>query len=535
MQEANIVPLRKRSDYIKGMQLWMSTQTGLSQAAKDWLLMTLDGFHDGPSKKPHFPSGTTDKVVVHEITKALTVTKPPSLTAGTQWDLLVISNPFYGGCQTADPSVALNGFLLNTARWAGLGVRTGKYVSVSPAVSGPPVLHAALLIFRVPAGTDISYSSVLTNGTFIGGIDIPRQFIAGDHRVVTEAVEVINTTSQLVVNGSATAFAQPTNISVKRLQMYVDMNTSNADIYKDGVLQINLAGARTYTHVPVRLVSPVVANVAAAQLTQGSLVWHAKFGGYFNSSFAKPPKFQRLKQYAVGAPESDLPPSHGRNPTNMALVNPLYQFATNQNAANMTSGNALYTDTTFATLSTVSYLDPAMVGIGVKHTPRKGLFFTGLHEDSTFQVRVRWNVERKVTLAEADIYTLSEIPPPNDPMLWEVYNRIQAALPVACMVDENPLGEWMYKVAKIMRDYAPRIGTAIGQFVPGAATVGTSLGAIAKVVEAATKKSADQAYEEHNAKRLQHGLIPLPLPSVRNPPKAGKKGHAKKSSAKRGK
>ena len=60
MQEANIVPLRKRSDYIKGMQLWMSTQTGLSQAAKDWLLMTLDGFHDGPSKKPHFPSGPTD-------------------------------------------------------------------------------------------------------------------------------------------------------------------------------------------------------------------------------------------------------------------------------------------------------------------------------------------------------------------------------------------------------------------------------------------------------------------------------------------
>jgi len=544
MQDA-YEPSRKRSDYVKAMKTWGSIKTSVSKDGMDWMLPTLDGFHDGPCKNMPFPSGDPDKVVVHEITRALDVGKPPTLVAGN-WDLVVVTNPYYGGESGASISSPLTGF--NTlAGFSFQASKNGNIVSLaipSAADQSAPILDCPLWIFRVPTGTAIWDPATLLKPEYVGGIDIPAQYLAGDHRVTAVAVEVINTTNQLTVNGSVTLFQAPLNASEQTAVLQMTQTTAGTF----GVQLVRDAAGANSSLIPpygvessiqVGLSSPPPRDIAAAALTQGSLTWPAKFGAYFNSTFSTMPEFAKLKprmsaitfndgwsSTAVSTPIAVRTPGWNTNGTGSIYVQASSQYT--------------YTSNLGATPSSTWVINPICQPNGFKPTPRKGAWFENLDNTATFRISVRWRVERKPTLLEPDIYSLSDVAPPADPMLWEAYTLAVSKMPIGCMVDENPLGEWMNSVAKVLREYAPKVGAAVNNFLPGAGIAGNSISALAGLVERATAKGAARAMEEQEAYRNNVLRIPKALPPLQSAvgfkhPGAPKKGKNKNKQKKVGK
>jgi len=537
-------PTRKRSDYVKAMKTWSSIKTSVSADGMDWMLPALDGFHDGPLKNKPFPSGDPDKVVVHEITRTIDVAKPPSLAAGN-WDFVVVTNPYYGGESGNGGLSPLTGF--NTRQGFSLqAYKNGNYVNfpiLNALDNNQANLDCPLWLIRVPTGTPIWNENYALKPEYVGGIDIPPQYLAGDHRVTAEAVEVVNTTNQLTVNGAVTLFQAPLNAVPSVVNLGI-VQTSALGVlstaYVSAPTGTNTAFSPPYSinsTVEMGLSSPPPADVATASLTQGSLTWPAKYGCYFNSTFSSMPEFSKLKPRLTALTFADSP-----TPTNISTIVALRTPGWTDNGPN---GVIYYQETAETSWPvsplagggvTTQVLNPLLQPTGFKPTPRKGAWFENLDNTATFRVSVRWRVERKPTLLEPDIYSLADTAPPADPLVWEAYTQACSKMPIGCMVDENPLGEWMNSVAKVLREYAPKVGAAVNQFLPGAGIAGNSISALAGLVERATAKGAARAMEESEAYRTNVLRIPKPLPALPAGYKviagAPKKGNNKKKKKK---
>jgi hypothetical protein len=109
-----------------------------------------------------------------------------------------------------------------------------------------------------------------------------------------------------------------------------------------------------------------------------------------------------------------------------------------------------------------------------------GCVFSGLNEFSTLQVTVRYYIERHPSIAEPDLLVLARTPCPYDPTVQEIYARAMHELPVGVPVGMNPLGEWFNEVLDAVATWAPQVGSALGNIIPGASMVGNAFGMGAK-------------------------------------------------------
>jgi hypothetical protein len=106
-----------------------------------------------------------------------------------------------------------------------------------------------------------------------------------------------------------------------------------------------------------------------------------------------------------------------------------------------------------------------------------GSIFTGLSNETTLQVTVKYYVERIPTVSDPDLLVLSRPSPQYDPMAVEIYSRAMSELPVAVAVGENPLGEWFNDVLDTVSEFAPALGSVFG---PMGAAAGSTLAAGAR-------------------------------------------------------
>jgi len=105
-----------------------------------------------------------------------------------------------------------------------------------------------------------------------------------------------------------------------------------------------------------------------------------------------------------------------------------------------------------------------------------GSMFVGLNANTSLQVTARYYFERAPTAADPDLLVLARPPPSYDNMAFLIYSLAMDQLPVGCPVGENPLGEWFADVLQAIGEYAPTIGNALGNVVPGAGAIGNILG-----------------------------------------------------------
>jgi len=393
------------------------------------------------------------------------------------------------------------------------------------ATSGSFHLNSAILCVRVPTGTNPFIAGTLLPNDQVGGIDIPTEFLRGEHRIVSEGVEVVNTTNALTVNGSVTNFTSPSNPVMNHSEVSNTITLVAGAPVAGTSVSVRGIAAGTTTGIDGTVIPTVIPegsveycqvarppiNIGEAEQSQDSLLWHAKFGTYFNTIWSSIPQFQRLRPRLTGVSPNSVTVQTPSFPTLLADFRyPGRQYSGETFVGALQEGtfNAYPPATAAGNVKCVFQLPH----VGLKDAPRKGAWFTGLDDSATFHVRARWRVERKPILEDGQVYALAETAPPEDPLLWEAYSAAVKHIPIACMVDENPLGEWMNMVAKAVAKYAPKVGNAVNNFIPGAQAAGGALGTVASIIEKATQKAAVRAVEESDAYRAKVlGLQPIPV------------------------
>jgi len=101
------------------------------------------------------------------------------------------------------------------------------------------------------------------------------------------------------------------------------------------------------------------------------------------------------------------------------------------------------------------------------------------------QVTTRYYIERNPTVADPNLLVLARTPCPYDPVVQEIYTRCMEELPVGVKVGMNPLGEWFTEVLQGIGEWAPKIGSALGNLIPGASIIGNIVGGAANGVQLA--------------------------------------------------
>lgn len=161
-----------------------------------------------------------------------------------------------------------------------------------------------------------------------------------------------------------------------------------------------------------------------------------------------------------------------------------------------------------------------------------GAIFAGLANQSAMQVTVRYYIERNPTIADPNLLVLARTPCPYDPVALEIYTRCMSELQVGVPVKMNPLGEWFTEVLEGIGEWAPKIGKAIGNIIPGGAIIGNALGGGAKLVKGfiPQKKKGGGNSSAGKSKRKPRG--PPPAYAKEDPFPRGR-GGAKKKKRKR--
>jgi len=463
-----------------------------------------DPFHDTEVRCDGYPDVTTAKSVVQVVTQTVSV---PVYTGGLgAWDCQVFFAPLTP-CFSQDDSMHKT-TTTTTANEKRTTYSTGRQVSDSkisspivlqdtvehlgmpPIKSGGGVVRDTNVVSRVyykttvdesghinqtgsgfqvnagwniktgPVGFDIISGSV---GTDNFGLALPPQFCTGAWRLLSTGLEVVNTTAMLYKGGSVTSYRSPScqiqglTLSVPEIQSLVGQS--------------------------VGLTPP--ANQQQAALYPNSKTWEAEKGVYL-----------------IATLQSNQNPLYCPLPGIGGIMTP-------SSLGNLEDGDGW-----------IGYFPKIQMGHSMPSAACStlpfdvsGSVFGGLNNQTTLQITARYYIERHPTIADPDILVLARTPAPYDPVVLELYSRVLNELPVAVPVGENPLGEWFNDILDGVAEWAPKIGTFLGNAVPGAAligkVVGTAAGAAHKkrtvVVETAPQVQPKKAHKPQQQQLTQPG------------------------------
>jgi hypothetical protein len=303
--------------------------------------------------------------------------------------------------------------------------------NVNQVGTGNP-LYSGWNVMGINTGLDwqLATASIYPNGTF------PLNNAAGTYRLIATGCEVVNTTAALYKGGAVTCYRSPCPKSYMTARTY----NSSGDPH---VLSLGT--------FPVGVLPP--SNQADASLFPNSRTWGAEDGIYL-----------------VGAMNSTDNPYIVPSPGISGLLTP-------SSAGDMISGTGWVGYLPKILHDNVpTYQNDLSACSTLWNWDISGAIFAGLNANSTMQVTVRYYVERHPSIAEPDLLVLARTPCPYDPTVQEIYARAMHELPVGVPVGMNPLGEWFNEVLEAVAEWAPQLGKAVGNIIPGAQLVGNAAG-----------------------------------------------------------
>lgn len=423
----------------------------ITKEGLNWLTLATDPFHDGNVEPAGYPDLNTCSSIVQCFTYTVQVSAPGGLTTPT-WDAHIFLNPMV---TPIDQTVA--------PQWTTAAIQP-KSGFITRNVTGQSV-YSGFNCITTEEGVNWLTPLAVTNGVF-PAIRYPESATGGQFRLVAAGFEVVNTTPELYKGGSVTVYRTP---STKRVgEFYSGVGTT----------------LTTTSTMTVGVTPP--STQAMAQLYPTSKTWSAMEGAYSISTLS----------------DTDNPFSRCLPGTVLATSPAPYADIQNDTAA---TGwvNMNYASAWTASTQEAGYLLPFDIN---------GAIFAGLQPQSTLQLTVKYYVERVPTITQPDLLVLSRPPSPYDPMALELYTRTIQELPVACLVKDNPLGEWFNDVIETVSDLAPVVGSAFG---PVGSAMGTALGGLGHAVTGGKRKPPPKKAQPPRAP-------PRPQPKRRPPAKQTK-------------
>jgi len=394
--------------------------------------MATDPFHDEVLQPSGYPDLNTTNTLVQTYTKTVAIAAPGVVTTNL-WDCQIIFSPFLNSNEATNLQ-SLFPFQYNAA--------TG--VVTPPAFAGGNLLPG-YGIATGAVGFDLFSTPASQQGGSNAVVSVP-QASAGEYRLVAAACEVVNTTSELYKSGSVTVWRAPST--------------------KPFIGQVYPGTTTTQTPIYCSVMNSPPTNQALAQLYPTSKTWAAQDGVYMIASLIDSDNPFRMPipstPICIQSPSLAQQGGLGTSVPCWTLNNFTTSF---NNAANATS------------LQSIPYAF-------------HGCLFSGLANQSTLQVTVKYTYERVPSVSEPDFLVLTRPPSDYDALAQEIYMRTVCELPVGVPVGENPLGEWFNDVMIAVGDIAPTIGKTFGG--PVGATVGNLVGTAAHAVGGKKKKEASQ-------------------------------------------
>jgi len=428
-----------------------------------WLEIATDPFHDTDISCDGYPDNVSTRSITQCVTKQITMATPAS--PGVTWDLHVFFVPLSPTFSQDLPPVKMVKQVSkdrierpNSSRKQCADADDGTDEDDDPfrakkktkSTSGSSYGY-----YRTGFGPDGNVNQTPFNNTIFPGwnciavptgddwlsdagitgvqVALPQDYSSGSYRLIGTGCEVHNTTAELYKGGSVTCYRSPCP------------GQRATTSFMDG------AGANHFQSAVLGVMPPTTLDQAT--LYPNSRTWEASEGVYLiptlNSS-DNPYYTPVCGDAGIIVPRSVTDLENG------------------------TGWLGFYPDINNSQpVSSLSTLFPWDVS---------GAVFTGLNANSTLTVTTRYYIERHPTIADPNLLVLSHPPCPYDPTIIEIYSRCMAELPVGVKVSENPLGEWFTEVLDGIAEYAPMIGKAVGNFIPGGAIIGNAIGGGAKMI-----------------------------------------------------
>jgi hypothetical protein len=382
----------------------IAAKTGLTDAAVEYLKTTLDPFHDNPLNCTGIPDSETGQSVVQCIKNSVTIGCPSGITTGT-WDCHVQMEPFFAN--SATPL-----FFANTSSIDGANVGNLLAYDTENNTLNRPVYPVNILAYptgETPAFSSPFIAAVSDSSHVATPMQLNAKYTDGDYRIVSQGFEVINTTSELNIQGLCTCYRTP----VPDLEA---ATTANVVATKTGGAATVAWGAVSYLPID----SPPI-TISEALKLPNTKQWKAKEGCY-----------------VVAHVNSDCNPVENNN-----WVNPLVQRLVASNNYDAPRPTAVAA----AAATYLSFREVSWAPMDIS-----GSFFTGLSLQTT--LTINWNIyiERFPSKLQDDLVVLAKPSPAYCPMVFEVYKAIAQNLPVGVPQKENGLGDWFRDAVATISD-----------------------------------------------------------------------------------
>jgi hypothetical protein len=385
----------------------------LSGQALDWITCALDPFHDLQISPQGFPDMASSKSVVQTITKTLNV---PGGTV--PWDM----HCFFLPLSTVRSVSGLNTNRLYRTTVTAAGVIAGNQT--------PRGLNPGLNVIRTTSGVPWSDNTSLP----FNSLALDPEFTSGQYRFIGVGWEIVDTSPVISRQGSITAYRMP---SVKQNTYVVD------------------ALALTLSAESIAL--PPVTQTQSA-LYPNSRTWAAPEGIYQVASM------NSIENPYVNS-VAGLPIARFvQDETSLNAGTPILAYMPALD--DTIDGNTTVIPPIIADLTSCSHAFPWDIS---------GCVLSQLNPAGSFQVTVRYFIERIPTTSDNSLLVMAKNPTPYDPLALEIYARATQELPIGVPVSENPLGEWFEKILDIIGGALPAIGSALAPVIPFAPALATGL------------------------------------------------------------
>jgi hypothetical protein len=402
----------------------------------NWLLSSLDPFHDFAHPLAGYPDLAGAPSVVLEITRTLSV----SGTSLANGYMNCYMCPFSSALTSASPICFIGNWDIPTINYTvppGSGIfSTGNAaLALYGPNSGQQLVTGDMIINTAPnlyTGTTGDQYAIYTGANPALAFPMPavsvsgpptgfvlRHGITAPHRVVGAGFEVTNTTAPLYKSGSVVVYDSPSNWGT------CDTFTLSGSFHHGTVLNPpNEYGSLNNTHFEVCMGPPVTLDQAI--LMPNSKQWSAEEGAYCVAKFSS-------MDNKVSSATSNFGPAQAAVGQESNLLIPQQWVATNGNTAassNFTGG----TTNQIILGSYGRYNCYPFNGVGS--------WFTGLDPaNSSFQITAKWYLEVfPNTFFEQNLVPTTSPSACYDPVALEVYARVVSQLPPGVPVKDNFIG-----------------------------------------------------------------------------------------------
>lgn len=415
----------------------ISAKLGITEPGKEWLTSVIDPYHDTALNVCGYPDIEESPSLTQTVKSSYTISAPASASGGN-WDVHFSSFPWIV-VDAVQNVTSTNNLLIpgTSALGSGSGMG-GLMMDAVPSTTTPTPT------FQMTTGTP-SWSSL--DGQPSGANGINSTFAVGEWRQISHGFEVINTTSDLNVQGLVTAYASPfPQRSSKSTATVYRTDPGPPIVLNSGVLGVLHTG-----------LCPT--SVADAMLLPGTRQWKAKEGAYIVPRLNNQNLTVGIDNTAI------LVDSHADS------VAPLFAVGVGITTVNVPASSPILDLVTWYNERT--YLTDYNFG---------GAYFTGLSNSTTLTVNVIRTFERFPNTqlsADVQLVPLAKPSPKYDPQAMELYSVVSAFMPTGVPQRMNGFGEWFKEaVQEASNAIAPALAAIphpLAQLAAGALRVGKSV------------------------------------------------------------